>query len=1155
VADDILLEARGDTAQLRSQFEGAAKEIEAAMDRAATAVEKIQGSLELAEGALASLDVSATADQVSDLEAAVDSFEEAAQRGSSTSEQLGEAVSRVAEVARDTASAVGETAESYDDLAESSETAATAQEEAADAARDSKEALEEVADTARDTGAASSEAGKVLARAFREGREGLQELASANGDLQEQIGRLDELAAKVRNLGDASAEGFGEFGANARDIAQQISSLETLLDRQGAQEIPELRSALEGLESQYLETFRAGAREAAQVDTNLEQQQAQLRRIQLEAEAAEGGAVDLTEVFRLRFPKVTKAIGTAAAALGTFKIAFQETRSLIEGIRENFGIDIDQLATRWLKLDEVAQHFVGTGDDLVNTFLRLGNQLNTLGGAGAKVEELRQEFDALAQSVRSSDGEIKIQGDDVERLQELVRRAAEQWKAYAASQKEAGGEASDALLAVQALAEEVEGVKADELATDFEHLVDAARGLADTARTVENQPLFEAWRDRAAEVRKIIRTMPDELRTMFEAASGQDADAAVDELERMAETLGEVITQTKEAQEAAAEHAKAQAEAAREAGKAWRDVVTQLEKLAQAGTDALPEAPGTLTPEVDVAGAESRLAALEKRLTDIRSKPVVSLDEVNLETSLFSQIAEARNELANLRAQVPIELDTTNLGAQAADALNDALASSNFEDAFRGLDTAAQQQVASLISQFDGLLRASQTLDPAIIQDYGQAIQQALGTDGAAAATALGASLGTLGQSSSDTIARLLEIAQTGSTANASLTEFDQTVQQVDGSAGEGTITLTKTGETLAQLGEQAKAGSTGVAEAGTSLQQLAQDATTAADAADGTRIRIAGTGEAIEITRVQAEEGAGALERLGTGAAQAEPAISATADAGQRAGEGLGQAAQGAADLATNLDPIAGHSAAETLLQLAEISTTTAAPLATLASNAGDAGTQLGTVADASERIVAAEGVPEAITLTAEAAAAAAPGVGQLAEQASVVATAVETVVEKGVELPDLLSQWGASAETLASQLQPINEGALGEHRTVVTETATAYRDTVTAQAELGTQIGTLAGQLGTLQEQLVATNTRLDEGIAKHRDYDRSLEETGEKLDDFAVTIDETHKALADLVDEEVLGRLAQLNSLLANTATSLKAVEANALAAASAVAQVPQ
>jgi chromosome segregation ATPase len=180
---------------------------------------------------------------------------------------------------------------------------------------------------------------------------------------------------------------------------------------------------------------------------------------------------------------------------------------------------------------------------------------------------------------------------------------------------------------------------------------------------------------------------------------------------------------------------------------------------------------------------------------------------------------------------------------------------------------------------------------------------------------------------------------------------------------------------------------------------------------------------------------------------------------------------------------------------------------------------------------------------------------VGQLAEQATAVATAVETVVEKGVELPDLLSQWGSSAETLANQLQPLNEGALGEHRKVVTETATAYRDTVSAQAELGTQIGTLAGQLESLQDQLETTNTRLDEGIEKHRDYDRSLEETGEKLDDFAVTIEETHKALAALVDEEVLGRLAQLNSLLGSVATNLKAVEGNALAAAAAVAQVPQ
>ena len=236
-------------------------------------------------------------------------------------------------------------------------------------------------------------------------------------------------------------------------------------------------------------------------------------------------------------------------------------------------------------------------------------------------------------------------------------------------------------------------------------------------------------------------------------------------------------------------------------------------------------------------------------------------------------------------------------------------------------------------------------------------------------------------------------------------------------------------------------------------------------------------------------------------------------------------------------------------------MSASTAGPLATLAGNAGEAGTQLGTVADASERIGAATGVPEAITATAEAAVAAAPGVGQLAEQSTAVASAVETVAATGKELPATLEQWGAGAEALAGQLQPLNEGTLGEHRQVVADIATAYRDTVTAQQEVGTQIATLTGQLTTLQEQFDETNKALDRGIEKHREYDRSLEETGKKLDELKQRTGDTHQALADLVDPEVLGQLIQLDSTLGSIASSLAAVEQNALAAARALAQVPQ
>ena len=928
MTEDIILRATAETGDLEESFEGAEESVRRAVEGAQDALEGLDASAVDEVGEALGDRLSEGADQAADaadgLSDRLDSLTTAARDTADATTEAAEASTDLEQGATDAADAVETLSDATDQLADRQRDAAKASNEATDEARDTAEALERVSAATRNAANSGSEAGtrivqamSAISRSTGEVRDGVHaaELAfealggspvefiqAANNDFERGTILLADLQKNIRKMGEEAFEGLGGFADSAAKVTQRMAVLEDLLERQGDQALPEIRSELDRLRGEYRKTFDEGARRAANLEAAIETNEDALKRMKLEARGSAGELVNLTEAMRLRFPQAAKAIGSAVSALATFKVAFEGTRDFVEFLDREFGLSVDRFIRRLGFLDKIAEGIVGTGESAERSLELVTNSINSLGLSGKNVSDLQQRLDALRASIRAATDEapvytgrhreltdqLRIEGENAEALEALVKDVTAAWFDFSEQQKQVGTDASAAAQALRELEERALGVEVEKLVGQYTNLSDAFRDLVKRADELRGTPVLDTFRDEVSEVRANLAALPDELVEVFERTAKVSRDDAVAAIDAMGDALGIVVDRSEEVEEAATAAAQATGEAWEAAGAKALDVWGQVERaILDANGASEPTGPDGSALLADLDDAQERLADLERQRADLLTTPS---NDIDADFELFRELALARREVQQLESEaraIPLGFDAgpaveaaTNAGNDISRALSEALGSSGFVEAFRELAPAVQQEVASLVSQLEGLATSGERLDPAVVRYYGDAIRQALGGDAVGAVSGLDGAFGGLQASSRSAVDQLLDIARASREAGDGTAAAQQSVEALAGSAGEGVITLSRTGETLAMIGEKAGASADQVgrlrgeaeatqqaagdldgsaADAAGGVEGLGEAVRTAGESAEGARLKIEGTGESVRILR----EGAWYLQTL----------------------------------------------------------------------------------------------------------------------------------------------------------------------------------------------------------------------------------------------------------------------------------------------------
>ena len=447
--EDIVLEARGDASDLKEEFEGAQAVVEQSMDGAQAAIEGVDPSAlteagtelgdALADGAERAGD--ALDDLASDLDATAAAAEGAASAGTEAAQaqdEIQQSADGAASAVRDLADADDALAKAQKNVAESAEAASMATKESADAADLLSDATRRAADAGSEAGQRIRDALSAVAESTGDVTEGVSAaerafealggsptefISATNSDLEKQVVLLADLEKNLQQLDEESREGLGGFADRAAKVSQRMRELDRLIEKQGDESLPQVRQELERLRTQFRETFDEGARRAANLETEIEQQEDALKRMQLEARGSAGEIFDLTEAVRLRFPAAAKGIGTAVSALAAFTVAFQGTREFIEFLERDFGIGVDAFITRVAGLEDVAAGIVGASGTVREELERIGNQLNILERTGTDVSELRREYESLQAALKDASGTKNASGTLNEFLENNARTA------------------------------------------------------------------------------------------------------------------------------------------------------------------------------------------------------------------------------------------------------------------------------------------------------------------------------------------------------------------------------------------------------------------------------------------------------------------------------------------------------------------------------------------------------------------------------------------------------------------------------------------------------------------------------------------------------------------------------------------------------------
>lgn len=302
----------------------------------------------------------------------LESLEPAAQKASGALGQIDGALSgeKTSRAAKSIAGAVADVSKQAEPAAEKLKKVNSALgPQGSEAARKIAEAVELLT---RKTDAASFSAGRAVDAYEALGGSPTEFIARANTQLERAVILTADLQKQVDQLDEESREGLSGFADRAAKAKQRMEELRLVVDDLGEDEVPDLVQELQRLERQFEDTFATGAKRAANLEAEIENVEDNLKRMKDQARRGAGGVTDLTDAFRLQFPKASKAVAGAASSVLAFRTAFDETRKTISFLKQNFGIDVDVMVKDTLRLEAAADKLLeflhGASDDAQTLF-------------------------------------------------------------------------------------------------------------------------------------------------------------------------------------------------------------------------------------------------------------------------------------------------------------------------------------------------------------------------------------------------------------------------------------------------------------------------------------------------------------------------------------------------------------------------------------------------------------------------------------------------------------------------------------------------------------------------------------------------------------------------------------------------------------------
>lgn len=229
-----------------------------------------------------------------------------------------------------------------------------------------------------------------------------------------------DVEARLRVTKDGDFDAFGKLASDVREVGDAGSSATTGLNKLD--------------------------RSIDQVGDEAAEASKKLRDMQREAKSASGdsglgGIGGAAQKAGKGLEFAGKAIGAAGAALLAFKESYNQTREVIGFLSKEFGIDIDAMVTKALRLQEIADIFTGVRNSIEQDSELLRNQQNIFDNLNidgftdnvAKNQELISEHmraiadasDEAAEAVQKGQDFLSKIGLNQEELLEKARVFAE----------------------------------------------------------------------------------------------------------------------------------------------------------------------------------------------------------------------------------------------------------------------------------------------------------------------------------------------------------------------------------------------------------------------------------------------------------------------------------------------------------------------------------------------------------------------------------------------------------------------------------------------------------------------------------------------------------------------------------------------------------
>jgi DNA repair exonuclease SbcCD ATPase subunit len=441
--------------------------------------------------------------------------------------------------------------------------------------------------------------------------------------------------------------------ADAADLQAKLKATTALIEELST-EIAELKAdgnPTEELE-QGLDKLKDAAYDTEQALKLNREELAKRRQEELNAARATRENTKEQEGLFGALSKGQKALAGGVAAILAFREAYNKTRSTIKFFKDQFGIDIDEMVTKSLGLETIAERLVGLGDkskQAAEDQERLRNMINVLDNLGIKhagtIEDVTQKYDAWAKG------------------HQKVVSATEQNNA-----------------AFEKFSKTVAGFSLDELNGELDDLVAIGARLQAEGKFNEG-PFADAFRER-------VKKATDALEAL--GTKGISADL----LNRFT-TLRDSMTQTANATD---QLAASQQQLAKDAAA----VITELEKQ----TQSLEKARQGIDDLANDAGDSlSRLIGKFEELSDSQEpERVVQLkDQITLLTEEYDALGDAvvtTQENEDRRIAILEQID--RLTAQIARA--QAEAASEFVQGSKA-QREAQAEFARLLAEYESDIR------------------------------------------------------------------------------------------------------------------------------------------------------------------------------------------------------------------------------------------------------------------------------------------------------------------------------------------------------------------------------------------------------------------------------------------------------------------